>query len=100
MAAVGDLTLIPGPLGVLWRPEGRWKPRLDTGELAVYARPPPSASDCGCPLPLASPGTPSSSSSLTGRRRETQAPCLAGTSIGCSKDCNTRVPKRARDSGS
>ncbi len=41
MAAVGDLTLIPGPLGVLWRPEGRWKPRLDTGELAVYARPAP-----------------------------------------------------------
>lgn len=37
--AVGDLTLIPGPLGVLWRPEGRWKPRLDTGELAAYARP-------------------------------------------------------------
>src|SRR5512143_1074733 len=37
--AVGDLTLIPGPLGVLWHPEGRWKPRLDTGELASYARP-------------------------------------------------------------
>jgi hypothetical protein len=35
----GDLTLIPGPLGVLWRPGGRWKPRLDTGELASYARP-------------------------------------------------------------
>ncbi len=37
--AVGDLTLIPGPLGILWRPGGRWKPRLDTGELASYARP-------------------------------------------------------------
>lgn len=38
-AAVGDLTLIPGPLGVLWRSEDRWKPRLDTGEIACYARP-------------------------------------------------------------
>ena len=37
--AVGDLTLITGPLGVLWRPEGRWTPRFDTGELASYARP-------------------------------------------------------------
>ena len=36
---VGDLTLIPGPLGIQWSGRGRWKPRLDTGELARYARP-------------------------------------------------------------
>jgi hypothetical protein len=35
--AVGDLTLIPGPLGVFWKSNGRLKPRLDTGELAAYA---------------------------------------------------------------
>ena len=35
--AVGDLTMIPGPLGVIWKPNGRLKPRLDTGELASYA---------------------------------------------------------------
>jgi hypothetical protein len=38
---VGDLTLIPGPLGVMWRPSGRLTPRLDTGELASYALPSP-----------------------------------------------------------
>jgi hypothetical protein len=38
---VGDLTLIPGPLGVHWRPNGRLLPRLDTGELAAYALPTP-----------------------------------------------------------
>jgi len=34
---VGDLTLIPGPLTVMPRPEGRLRPRVDTGELASYA---------------------------------------------------------------
>jgi hypothetical protein len=34
---IGDLTLIAGPL-VVSSGGGRWKPRLDTGELASYAR--------------------------------------------------------------
>jgi hypothetical protein len=37
--AVGDLTMIPGPLGLDWRDRPFYKPRLETGELAVYARP-------------------------------------------------------------
>ena len=32
--AVGDLTLIPGPLGLDWTARPFYKPRLDTGELA------------------------------------------------------------------
>ncbi|HEV7498922.1 MAG TPA: hypothetical protein VGQ33_02915 [Vicinamibacteria bacterium] len=32
--SVGDLTLIPGPLGLLWSKGRRGKPRLDTGEIA------------------------------------------------------------------
>jgi len=31
---VGDLTIIPGPLGMRWR--GRFLPRMETGELAAY----------------------------------------------------------------
>ena len=42
--AVGDLTMIPGPLGVIWKPNGRIKPRLDTGELASYALSSPARS--------------------------------------------------------
>lgn len=38
-AILGDLLLIPGPLGLNFRGEGRWLPRLETGELAVYDPP-------------------------------------------------------------
>ena len=35
-----DLMIIPGPLGIDWRPGGgRWLPRLETGELAAHAVP-------------------------------------------------------------
>ena len=61
--------------------------------------PPSSASGSGCPWRLASPSTPSSSSSLTGRRRTTRPHCLAGTSIGCSMDSGRWLPKRARSCG-
>lgn len=33
----GDLLMIPGPFGLRWR--GRWKPRLEIGELAFYDPP-------------------------------------------------------------
>jgi hypothetical protein len=39
--AWGDLTLIPGPLGLVWSGRPLWKPRLETGEIAGTA--PPSA---------------------------------------------------------
>lgn len=35
--AAGHLTLIPGPLGLLWGQRGRFLPRLDTGEIAAYS---------------------------------------------------------------
>lgn len=38
----GDLTLIPGPLGVSWSERPLWKPRLETGEIAGYALPSPA----------------------------------------------------------
>jgi hypothetical protein len=34
----GDLLMVPGPLAVNWR-SGRWKPRIETGELAQNDRP-------------------------------------------------------------
>jgi hypothetical protein len=37
--AVGDLTLIPGPLALQWRTDRPWRPRIDTGEIAGYAPP-------------------------------------------------------------
>jgi len=37
----GDLTLIPGPLGLAWENRPWWKPRLETGEIAGYAMPTP-----------------------------------------------------------
>jgi hypothetical protein len=33
----GDLLMIPGPFGVRWK--GRWRPRLESGELAHYDPP-------------------------------------------------------------
>ena len=38
-ANVGDLTLIPGPLGLLWSAGRRGRPRLDTGEIAGHFLP-------------------------------------------------------------
>jgi hypothetical protein len=35
----GDLTLIPGPLGLSWKGRPIWKPRLETGEIAGTERP-------------------------------------------------------------
>jgi hypothetical protein len=37
----GDLLMIPGPLGLDWTGRRAWKPRIDTGELGVNARPGP-----------------------------------------------------------
>jgi hypothetical protein len=34
----GDLLMIPGPLGLRWRGQGRLLPRLETGELAAHNR--------------------------------------------------------------
>lgn len=34
VASGGDLLMIPGPLGLRWR--DRWRPRLETGEIASY----------------------------------------------------------------
>jgi hypothetical protein len=39
--AAGDLTLIPGPLGLDWTDRTLLKPRLDTGEVAANHRPSP-----------------------------------------------------------
>jgi hypothetical protein len=41
LPAVGDLTLIPGPLGLDFEDRPIWKPRLDTGEISGYHRPSP-----------------------------------------------------------
>jgi len=39
LPAWGDLTVIPGPLGLSWSDRPLWRPRLETGELAGYALP-------------------------------------------------------------
>jgi hypothetical protein len=38
-SASGDLLMIPGPLGLDWTGRRIWKPRIDSGELGVNAKP-------------------------------------------------------------